>query len=116
METGGLNTTTNTGSQSTTQSPQSVGGSSLSSGANSNLQPTPPSNYLNSNNVGVTLTPQALTTVNLNSLSSNQAVQTSPNTTSKHINGGLLIVAILLFFFAVYLFIRVSKTDKNTTD
>lgn len=114
METGGLNTTTNSGTQNTTQSPQSVGGNNLSAGLNSNLQTTPASNSLNSN-VGVNLTPAALTTVNLNNLGSNQAVTPSTTNSGRHINAGLLIMAILLFAFAIYLFFKMSKTNENNT-
>jgi|SRR5579884_866295 len=116
----GLKTTTGSGAQTTTQSPQTVAAGSLNNSVSSNtLQSVNSASYLNSNHNGLQLTPTALSTVNLTNLTPTTGQNANPTTavpTKHHINAGLLVIAVILFVAAIYLFWQTSKTSGTVTD
>ncbi len=107
------------GSQSTTQSPQSLPNSGLNTAAASKVQPGTATSVLNSN-TGISLGNSQLSTIDLNSTSSStksQKVSAASIVVPKHhVNTLLLSVCVALFLAAVASFIFVSKIEKNTTN
>lgn len=117
----GLNITpaTQDQAQANTQNPQSVpsgtnvGGASTQSGG---VQPGTSKSILTSDN-GLSLTPSAVTTVDLNATSSATSQPTAdPVAASHHINPALLGISIALVVLAIGLFWGISRSAKSTTD
>src|SRR5665213_1338151 len=110
----GLSTTTGSGTQGTTQNPQTASQQSTTpANQTSNVQPSAPNTYL-TNVGGVPLQPTGGESI---SLASTTATTTTPTklTVHHHPNGALLGFSGLLFVIAMVLFWSTSRTAKNTT-
>jgi hypothetical protein len=107
-----LNTTSGSGTQATTQSPQSAGAATATTNSNA-VQPGTASDLLRSNN-GVELKSTPLTTVSLGAKSSTSTAQ-PPVTNQHHINPVLGVFSVALFILAIVLFWLTSRSAKNTT-
>jgi hypothetical protein len=111
-----------TGSQVTTQNPQtvptgqSVGGASTKSGG---VQPGTARSVLTSQN-GLSLGNSALTTVNLatgeasGTQAESKAVAQQP--AAHHVNGALVGISIVLILVAIVLFWAIGRSAKSTTN
>jgi hypothetical protein len=110
-----LTTTTGSGTQASTQSPQTAGLAASSGTQASSLQPGTATSLLNGRN-GVPLHGQALTVVNINGATAATIAQ-SPSTrvTKHHINTALMGVSVLLLLIAIVLFWVTSRSVKSTT-
>ena len=110
-----LNTTTGTGTQASTGTPQTVGEANTTAQSGS-VQPGTANSLLTSNQ-GVSLNANALTTVDLTGTKTSTAtVSTTPPTTQKHdINPVALGFCALLFIVAILMFVFTSRSAKNTT-
>lgn len=109
-----LSTTSNGGTQLTTQSPQVAGNTNNGGGASSGLQPGTASDLLRSSN-GVQLKQTPLSTVALGDRTTS-STQTAEQPKGHHINPVLEIFSITLFILAIALFWFTSRSVKNTTD
>jgi cobalamin biosynthesis Mg chelatase CobN len=108
-----LTATTNSGSQSTTQSPQTAGAGNNSTAQTGSVQPGTAANVLTSQN-GISLQQTQLSTV---SLAAPSATQTGVSATPKHhFNPFLLIVAVILFLVAAGFFWNTMRSVNSTTD
>jgi len=109
-----LNTTTQSSSQTTTQSPQSaVGSGSVGGTQTGSVQSGTPTDLLN-NQPGIPLADTPLSTVNLQP--STTATNTAQPPVSKHhVNAGLLSFSALLILIAIILFIVAGRSVKSTT-
>ena len=112
-----LTTTTGSGTQTTTGTPQSVGAPTTSAAKAGSVQSGTARSLLTSSQ-GVSLSNTPVTTVSLNATATNattsaQTVNTSP--TSHAINPVALGFCGLLFVAAVLLFFVTSRSAKNTT-
>lgn len=110
-----LNTTSGTGNQATTQSPQVAGSSGTTGAKASSVQPGTASDLLRSQQ-GIQLKDTPVTTVNLSEATSSGTVQQTPATKHHHINPALGAFSIALFVLAIVLFWITSRTAKSTTD
>lgn len=109
----GLSTTNGGGTQSTTQTPQSVTTSNFGGTSSGDLQPNASLNLLNSSN-GILLNDSPVTTVNLNSTKSSAThINTSP--TIHHINSLLIGMTTVLLVVAIVISAYFAKTANNTT-
>ena len=113
-----LTTTTGSGTQTTTGTPQTVGSAPNNSAAKAgSVQPGTATSLLTSKQ-GVSLSNTPVTTVNLNGAQTTAATsaQTPNNTaTSRDVNPVALGFCGLLFVAAVVLFLVTSRSAKNTT-
>lgn len=108
-----LTTTSGTGTQATTQSPQAAGAANAGGTASSKVQSGTAENVLRSND-GVQLKPTPVTTINLNRTATGTTAQ--PTTSSKHhIHPVLGIFSVTLFVLAIVLFWATGRSAKNTT-
>ncbi len=113
-----LSTVSASGSQASTQNPQTSAQSNLGdSGQTSNLQPDVSGAALTSYG-GITLpTNSALPSIDLNSQTlASQSTSNSTTPTHHALNGGLLAIALLLFLVAAFLFGSTMRGAKKTTD
>ncbi len=113
-----LPTTTGSGTQATTDTPQSVAQSSSSIGStetNSTVQPSLTSSILENQTGGIPLTSTPITAYDLNAAYPGTTTETT-QTASRQPNHALLGVSILLLVVAVVLFWSTSKKSKNTTE
>ncbi|HXR49626.1 MAG TPA: hypothetical protein VN778_01210 [Verrucomicrobiae bacterium] len=108
-----LSTTTGSGTQTTTQSPQASTGTTGTTESSSSVQPGTATSLLSSQN-GMPLHASALTTVNLTGATQAQTSQAAPPS-KHHINGGLLGISLALFVIAIALFWFTSRPVKSTT-
>jgi len=111
-----LTATSGSGSQTTTQSPQSVGDAATTTRSTS-LQPGTASNLLTSQN-GVALQPTPLSTVSLNPATQTATTQNAATAqpTAHHSNPVLLVLCVLFLAAAVVMFWITSRSAKNTTE
>ena len=109
-----LTTTTSSGQQGSTQSPQTAGQSGSTGTQSSSVQPGTATALLNSQN-GVPLHGTALSTVSLNNSSNTLVPSPAKPAYKRHINSPLMGVSVLLFIIAVVLFWAVSRPVKSTT-
>jgi hypothetical protein len=113
-----LSITSGNGAQTTTQSPQSVGGSGTNTEAGSNVQPGTATALLTSPD-GISLRPTPLATVNIGASAStitpsHAAITTAPP--KHHVNSGLLGISAGLFVIAVIVVLFINRSAKNTTN
>ncbi len=110
-----LTTTNSSGTQATTQSPQSAGAASTAAANSSSLQPGTATRVLDSGaNDGVPLSTTPLTTVNFNRAANIQAT-TAPVVPDRHVNPAFFSITVILVLVAVALFWWISRSEKNTT-
>lgn len=111
-----LNTTTANGTQTTTQSPQSLV-SGTTTAKTGTIQPGTAKDLLNSTN-GVALGDQQLTTVSLaNSTSTSTSTNTATNNAKNNHNVSPVALGFcaLLFVIALVMFFMTNRSAKNTT-
>ncbi len=108
-----LNTTSNTGSQSTTQSPQISNGSSTGA-ASGNVQPGIASGLLNSTS-GIPLSAGPLPNVRLGTTSQASTGTPAPVLAAHHFNAALLSLPILLLIIAAGSVWATNRSVKSTT-
>jgi len=112
-----LTTGTNSGTQGTTQSPQSaIQPSGFAAGTpSSSVQPNVAGSQLNTGGTsGISLQTTQLSTL---SLSSSTTASVKPATVTPHHNSPFLAsLAIILFVLAIGMFWYTSHTAKNTTN
>lgn len=107
-----LTTTGGSGTQTTTQDPQSATTGTLA----------PVSNDLQSNSIdlntdsGIKLTPTSATVSSLGSSSKTVSTSTLPTVKHHHVNGLLLGVFIAIFVVAIAVFWQTTIRAKNTTE
>src|SRR3712207_1729561 len=104
-----LNTATNSGQQSTTQSPQSAGQPALSAAAAGNLQPGTNSGLL-SGGRSIPLNDQAVTTLQLAPKDSAKTSQDAP--AGYHFNPLLILIIALLLAAAAASMLLISRSAK----
>jgi hypothetical protein len=109
-----LSTSSNSGEQTTTQSPQASVGSAPATANASSVQPGTAAAVLTSQN-GQTLHPTSLNSVTLGASSTQTVAATAQPAPAKHFNYGLGGVAVVLFLVAVLLFWTTSRSVKSTT-
>jgi hypothetical protein len=109
-----LTTSSNSGIQSTTQSPQNSAGSSGPAAQVGSVQPGTAPNLLNTDKNGVALSNQSLSLVNLGARQS-QISKFAP-APERHTNPALFGVSGLLFVIAVVMFYVTARAAKNTTE
>lgn len=109
-----LTTTTSSGQQGATQSPQTAGQAGNTGAQASSVQPGTAADLLNSQN-GVPLHAQALTIVNVNPATTSIAQATPKTVAKRHINTPLMGVSIALLLIAIILFWMTSRSVKSTT-
>jgi len=111
-----LTASNGSGTQTATQSPQTVGGSAATARSTS-LQPGTATSLLTSQN-GVALRPTPLSTVNLNASTQAAPSQTSPltNPASHHLNPILIVLCVIFLAAAFILFWTTNRSAKNTTE
>lgn len=108
-----LSTGTNSGTQTTTQSPQASVGSTGNTERAGNLQPGTSTSLLNNDKGGVPLKNQQLSVVNLNGTQAKTVVSQPP---AKHQTAPVLYgISGLLFVAAIVLFWLTAKAEKSTT-
>ncbi len=120
MQQSNLSTSINSGSQGSTKSPQSGTNSAFNNNISTkSIQSGNASTFLYSNHNGIKLSPTNISSINLKNLPAGTQAQSIPTSSgSRHINPGLLMVAVVLFAFAIWLFYETSKsstTAKATT-
>lgn len=111
-----LNTTTANGTQTATQSPQSLV-SGTTTAKTGTIQPGTAKDLLNSTN-GVALGGQKLTTVSLDSTTSSSTATDSTTSVTKnnhHVNSLALGFCVFLFAIGIVMFLITSRSAKNTT-
>lgn len=110
-----LTTTSNSGEQTTTQSPQASVGSAPATAQAGSVQPGTANNLLTSQN-GQSLSPTPLSTIDLSGgAASTGQLALQPTAVKHHFNPVLGGAAVLLFVVAVALFWSTSRSVKNTT-
>ncbi len=109
-----LTTASNSGTQSSTKSPQNSAGSSGPTSQIGAVQPGTATNLLNSDKSGVALTGQSLSLVNLSPRQSQISKFAPPP--QRHTNPALFGVSGLLFVVAVVMFYVTARAAKNTTE
>jgi hypothetical protein len=110
-----LTTTTATGSQTTTQSPQtSAAATNFGGQQSSGVQPGTARDLLNSTN-GIPLASSPVTTVNLANAAQQTVTTTQVPKEQHHVNPALMGFSVLLFLVAIVLFWNTSRSVKNTT-
>jgi hypothetical protein len=108
-----LKTTTGSGTQAATQSPQTAGQPTATGTPSSGVQPGTASNLLNSQaSTGVPLHNTTLPTANLNATPTTQVATPPP---ARHLHPALFGVSALLFLIAIWLFWATSRSAKTTT-
>ncbi len=101
------------GQDASTQSNlQGSGQTSLDNGLTGKVQPGIASEQLKSAE-GISLTPTALSTVDLNGTTSSTTVSTQTAPTPHHFNPLLLGICIVLFVAAIVMFIMTDRLSKN---
>jgi hypothetical protein len=114
MNDSNLSTTSGSGTQNTTQDPQSVGESTGSGTQSAKVQPGTTSTLLDNSTGGVPLQNQALSTVALPKVTASVAQPATPlNTTNSPVSTGF---SILLFLIAGAVLLAIFLPAKNTTD
>jgi hypothetical protein len=116
MDSNLLTTGTNSGTQTSTQSPQTAGKPSSSAANSSGVQTGTAASLLNSDS-GVPLSATPLTTVNINGKAGTTTNSTVATTTAaKHqVNPALVGITGLFIIIAVISFLAISRSAKNTT-
>jgi hypothetical protein len=115
-----LTTTSGSGTQSTTQTPQSAGQEATGGTQSSNVQPGTATALLNSSG-GVPLGGTVLTTVSLNRATPAAAPATVSSVSQAgsppkhHVNTALFGFSVLLLVVAAVLFWTAGRSVKNTT-
>ncbi|MDL2341675.1 MAG: hypothetical protein QFB87_01175 [Patescibacteria group bacterium] len=107
-----LPTTTGTGTQNSTQDPQTAGTSAGSGAPISQVQPGAV-NTLDTGTGGVPLTSQNLSTVALKPTSS---LVVKPDVAQQHTSASTTVAASLLFVVALVLVVSIFMPAKNTTN
>jgi hypothetical protein len=108
-----LTATTNSASQNTTQSPQTAGAGNNSTAQAGSVQPGTAANVLTSQN-GISLQQTQLSTVSLAPASNTQTnITPAP---ARHINPFLVIVAVILFLIAAWMFLSTTRSVNSTTE
>ena len=108
-----LNTTTSTGFQKDTGTPQaSASASDVAGGTPSTIQPSSNGSLLVSNN-GIPLQVSPVTTVAVAPTSAQTSAVTPVR--DHHINATLLGFSVLLFIVGIALFYFMGRADKSTT-
>ncbi|HVX23892.1 MAG TPA: hypothetical protein VG992_00920 [Candidatus Saccharimonadales bacterium] len=107
-----LTTGSNTGSQTTTDSPQSTTTATLPGAKTGNVQTGTANSLLTSTN-GVPLHAAPLTTVSLSTTSAGTAVPTPVK--PHHVNVPLISISVLLFVVAAASFWATARSAKTTT-
>jgi hypothetical protein len=107
-------TTTESGTQTATQSPQAASGAGFNGTSASGVQPGTASTLLTQASGGVPLHGGSLTTVNINAATASQ-VQPAAVAPKHHVNPALFGMSVLLFAVAIALFWLTSRSEKNTT-
>lgn len=106
-------TSSGSGTQTSTESPQASVGSSNQTAEASGIQPGTSTSLLSGSQGGVALHGVPLTVVNLDSKAQTQANVTVPPV--KHQNPALYGVSGLLFVVAIAMFWITARSAKNTT-
>ena len=108
-----LNTTTSTGFQRNTGTPQSSApANDVAGGTPSTIQPTSTNNlFVSSNGIPLNVTP--VTTVSV--APSSASASTLAPVRTHHVNGALLGFSVLLFVVGLALFYFMGRADKSTT-
>lgn len=109
-----LTTTTSSGQQGTTQSPQAAGQAGNTGTQATSVQPGTATALLDGQN-GVPLHGQALTVVNINAATATVAQPASKPTAKRHINAPLMGVSVFFLAVAIVLFWLTSRSVKTTT-
>jgi hypothetical protein len=110
-----LTTSPGSGTQTSTQSPQSANqGGGLTNANASYFQTGSPASMLTSQN-GITLQQTPLSVVNINSTTATPKVQVTTQP-KHHVNGLFLGLSLVLFLVAMALFWLTIKSANNTTD
>lgn len=105
----------NTGSQTTTQSPQaSVGPGGTASRTSGNVQPGTATSLLNNDKGGVSLQNKQLSLVSLGTRQSKVSQFTPP--LKHHVNPALYGVSGLLFLLAAAVIVAIISASKTTTE
>jgi hypothetical protein len=111
-----LSATSGSGTQSTTQDPQSTNQANNLGAQNSGIQTSIPSNALESEEGGIPLYSTPIPTVNLNqSIQAPAASAKTVQTTHHAVNPVMLGFAGILLLVAIILFWNISRSAKNTT-
>lgn len=115
-----LSATTGSGTQTTTQSPQTAGQPAATGTQSSGIQPGTATSLLSSGQNGVTLHDTPLSTVNLVTPApalplATSTAQPAQQPAKHHINPVLFGLPILLFVIAAVFFWATSRTVKSTT-
>ena len=117
-----LTTAPATGSQSTTQNPQTVPSAQTIGGASkqsAGVQPGTATSLLNSQN-GVSLSATPLTIVDLSNTEASTAITTKSDAASikptHHVNTALIAISIGLVVVAIGLFWAIQRSAKSTTN
>lgn len=118
-----LKTTTNSGTQTTTKTPQAAGPANSGAARSSQVQPGTAREALTTGAGGVPLRGGALTTIDLSAHQAETATTTTltsppgpPVPPQSPINPILLGGSGLVLLVAIVLFIGISRSAKNTTD
>ncbi|HET8991950.1 MAG TPA: hypothetical protein VFN31_02875 [Candidatus Saccharimonadales bacterium] len=111
---GGLNTTSNAGSQTTTQNPQSATSDPGLTSNQSNLQSS--SVNLFDSNTGVSLSPTTLPSVTLSPTTSSSKSYVLPAPKQHHVDWLLLGIVIAVFLLALAIFWQTTLGAKTTTE
>lgn len=109
-----LNTTTGSGTQSATGTPQSVGGPTTNAASAGSVQPGTATTLLNSSS-GISLSGSKLTTVDMTATSATTQATTEPPAEPHHINTAALAICAVLAVIAVIVFVSMTRSAKNTT-
>lgn len=109
-----LTTTAATGTQTTTQSPQTSSAAGFANSPSSGVQPGTAESTLQSKQGGIPLGQASLSTVSLNTATVAKPRIVTPK--SHHINPALFGVSLLLLVVAVGLFWTTSRSVKTTTN
>lgn len=111
----GLTTVTGSGTQSSTQSPQSVGSTGGAPSNATGVQPGTATSLLNTTTGGVALKSTQLSVVGLGARTTTQTSQPEP-APAKHVNPVLFGFSGLLFIIAIAMFWATARTAKTTTE
>lgn len=109
-----LTTTTGSGTQTATQTPQAAGTSGASTAAASGVQPGTATSLLNNTQGGIALKDSPLSIVGLGQQTQSQATQTVPHS-ARHTSPVLFGFSIILFAVAIAMFWATARSAKTTT-
>ena len=110
-----LTTTTGSGAQTTTQSPQTAGQSGTGGAPTSAVQPGTATELLSQSTGGVPLGGRQLSTISLAPVSNQTGQVAQPAKPARDINPALIAFPVVLLAVAVLLVWIMKRSVKNTT-